>query len=183
MLVRCFLPIFAVMKTKLLIILFLSMGVSAAFAQRQLVVADIETLNPVAGTSVQGKEHVVITDSLGRFFVPDSSRTLVFSHVNYESRIVNMDDLAGDTVYIISKLLNLKEVVVFGKAHYEEDGLDELRKSLHIQRTEAQLLAADPSKPATIPLGMLAKLLPKKWRPGYKKEQRRKRHEDILREY
>lgn len=170
------------MKTKLLVILFLIMGLPTAFAQRRLVVADLETLVPVAGVSVQGKEHVVTTDSLGYFSIPDSSRTLVFSHVNYESRIVNMDEVR-DTVFIISKLLGLKEVVVFGKAHYEEDGLDELRKSLRIARHEAQLLAADPSAPAKIPLAMLAKLLPKKWRPGYKKEQRRKRHEDILRAY
>ena len=175
-------PIFAAMKTMLLVILFLIMGLPAAFGQRRLLVADVETLAPVAGVSVQGKEHAVTTDSLGFFSVPDSSRTLVFSHVNYESRIVNIDEVR-DTVFIISKLLGLKEVVVFGKALYEEDGLDELRKSLRIARSEAQLLASDPSQPASLPLSLLAKLLPKKWRPGYKKEQRRKRHEDILRAY
>ena len=113
---------------------------------------------------------------------PDSCRTLLFSHVNYESRMVNMQEVAGDTIFIISKLLNLKEVVVFGKLQYEDDGLDELRKSLRMQRTEAQLVAADPSK-ASLPLGLLTKLLPKKWRPGYKSEQRRRRHEEILRNY
>ena len=40
---------------------------------------------------------------------------MVFSHVNYESRIINMEEVR-DTVYLISKLLNVKEVVVFGKA-------------------------------------------------------------------
>ena len=180
---RGFLPIFAVVKNWLLIILFLTMGTVSAFSQKRLVVADVETLLPVAGVSVQGKGQAVVTDSAGRFAVPDSSRTLLFSHVNYESRIVNLDDVAADTVFIISKLLNLKEVVVFGKVHYENDGLDELRRNLRIQRTEAQLLANDPNKPATVPLSLLSRLLPKKWRASYKREQRRKRHEDLLREY
>ncbi|MBQ5570593.1 MAG: hypothetical protein IIT45_09155 [Treponema sp.] len=39
------------------------------------------------------------------------------------------------------------------------------------------------SEPASLPLGLLAKLLPKKWRPGYKDAQRKKRHDDILRSY
>ena len=171
------------MKYPLVIILFLTLGTLHAFSQRQLTVADVETLLPVAGVSVQGKGRAVVTDSLGHFALPDSSQTLVFSHVNYESRIVNMDEVAADTVYIISKLLSVKEVVVFGKVHYEDDGLDGLRNSLRMARTEAQLAAADPNKPAGIPLGLLGKLIPKKWRSSYKKEQRKKRHEDILREY
>ena len=159
------------------------LGTLPALSQRQFTVADVETLLPVAGVSVQGREHAVVTDSLGRFTLPDDSRTLVFSHVNYESRIVNMDELGRDTIFIISKLLSVNEVVVFGKVHYEDDGLDELRKSLRIQRTEAQLLAADPNKPASVPLSIFSKLIPKKWRASYKREQRKKRHEDILREY
>ncbi|MCR5158169.1 MAG: carboxypeptidase-like regulatory domain-containing protein [Prevotella sp.] len=169
--------------TRTVLFVIMLLGTLPAFSQRQLTVADVETLLPVAGVSVQGKDRTTQTDSLGRFALPDSSRTLVFSHVNYESRIVNMDEVASDTVFIISKLLSVKEVVVFGKVHYEDDGLDELRKSLRIKRTEAQLLASDPSKPAGIPLGLLGKLIPKKWRSSYKKEQRKKRHEEILREY
>ncbi|MCR4603381.1 MAG: hypothetical protein K5683_07620 [Prevotella sp.] len=155
----------------------------SASAQQQLVVADVETLLPVAGASVQVKDHTMTTDSLGHFTAPDSCRTLMLSHVNYESRIVNMDELAGDTIFIISKLLNLKEVVVFGKGMVVDDRLKELNQRIRMERTEAQLAAADPSKAASIPLGWLAKLLPKKWRPGYKKEMMRKRHEDILRAY
>ncbi|MBQ8097624.1 MAG: hypothetical protein IJ243_11200 [Prevotella sp.] len=166
-----------------LIILWMTMGVLSAFSQKQLVVADLETELPVAQVSVQGMSHAVLTDSLGRFTLTDSVRTLVFSHVNYERRIVNMDEVGGDTIYIISKLLNLKEVVVFGKGMVEDERLKELNKRLRMERKEAQLAAADPSKPAGISLDVLTKLLPKKWRPGYKKAMRKKRHEDILREY
>ena len=121
--------------TKTVLFVIMLLGTLPAFSQRQLTVADVETLLPVAGVSVQGKDRTTQTDSLGRFALPDSSRTLVFSHVNYESRIVNMDEVASDTVFIISKLLSVKEVVVFGKVHYEDDGLDELRKSLRIKRS------------------------------------------------
>lgn len=181
--VRHFLPIFAHMKALWLILALLFTGLSSAFSQKQLVVADVETSLPVAGVSVQGRDHAAITDSLGRFCWPDSSRTFVFSHMNYDSRIVNVEDLGADTVFIVSKLLSLEEVVVFGKVHYEDDGLDELRRSLRLKRNEAQLLAADPSKPASIPLSLLGKLIPKKWRKSYKEAQRKKHHEDVLREY
>jgi len=170
------------MKRCLFALFLLFVGCVSAFSQKQFVVADVETLLPVAGVSVQGKSGVAFSDSLGYFMPPDSSRTLVFSHVNYESRLVNMDEVAGDTIFIISKLLNVKEVVVFGKGKLD-DRLDELNKSLRMQIKEAQLLANDPNKPASLPLGLLTKLLPKKWRPGYKKEMRRKQHEDILRAY
>ena len=83
-------------------------------AQRQLRVLDVETLMPVSGANVVTKERAAQTDSMGCIIVSDSCRTLVFSHVNYESRILNMEEV-NDTVYLISKLLNLKEVVVFGQ--------------------------------------------------------------------
>jgi hypothetical protein len=85
-------------------------------------------------------------------------------------------------VQLISKLLGVKEVVVFGKGKLD-DRLEDLNKNLRRQIKEAQLLANDPNKPASLPLGLLAKLLPKKWRPGYKDAQRKKRHDDILRSY
>ena len=179
---RGFMPIFASMKTVRLILLLLILGVATASAQRRLVVADVETNEVIAKANVEGSNFHAVTDSTGCFLAPDSCHSLVFSHVNYESRIVNIEEVR-DTVFLISKLLSLQEVVVFGKVRYEDDGLDELRKSLHLQRSEAQLAAADPSKAASIPIGMLAKLLPKKWRPGYKKEQRKKLHEEILRDY
>ena len=174
--------IFARMKSLRLILFLFVTGAVSAMAQKRVVVADVETLLPVSGVNVQGGKYVVTTDSTGYFVAPDSCQTLLFSHVNYESRLVNIEELSADTVFIISKLLNLKEVVVFGKGKVD-DRLDDLNKRLRIDRKEAQLLAADPSKPATIPLGLLSKLIPKKWRASYKKEQRRKHHEEVLNEY
>lgn len=170
------------MKLMRLILLLLFSGVVSVHAQRHFVTADVETGESVARVNVQGNGFYAVTDSMGCFTVPDSIRTLLFSHVNYESRIVNIDDVAGDTIFIISKLLHLDGVVVFGRGKAEDDRLRELNKSLRMARTEAQLAAADPSQ-FGISLSLLGKLIPKKWRRGYKKERYKKQHDDILREY
>ena len=96
------------------LLLFLLLGVvSLALAQRRLVVVDVETLAPVVGANVVSKDSTQTTDSIGHVIVSDSCVTITFSHVNYESRIINLDEVR-DTIFMISKLLNLKEVVVFG---------------------------------------------------------------------
>ena len=148
-------------------------------AQRCLVVADVETLLPVAGVNVQGRGLKGLTDSLGHILVSDSARTLVFSHTSYESRIINLTEVR-DTVYLISKLLALKEVYVFGQGK-GEDELKELKKRLRIEKSEAQLANINPDLSVN-PLGLLAKLIPKSWRRN-KAAERRKRFQKMIEEY
>lgn len=173
---------FVSMKTWRILLLLLVISSASAFAQKRYVVVDLETDLPIGGVNVQVGQSHFMTDSLGRFTLGDNSRSMLFSHVNYESRLVNVEEV-HDTVFMISKLLNLKEVVVFGKGRLEENDLRELNKQLRMSRTEAQLAAADPSKAFSLPLGVLQKLLPKKWRKGYRKEEQRKHHQEVLREY
>lgn len=168
------------MKAAWLFLTLFIAGMLTAKAQKSLVVADVETLLPVAGANVQGDKSVAVTDSAGRFMPPDSCRSLLVSHVNYESRLVNTDELSADTIYIISKLMNIHEVVVFGKGKIDDDRLRDLNRSLRIARTEAQLANANPNGNL---LGLIGYLIPKKWRSGYRKKQRQKTHEEILREY
>jgi len=152
-------------------------------AQRQLTVVDVETLVPVIGANVVGKYGSYVTDSLGRVSVSDSSMTLTFSHVNYDGRIINLSEVR-DTVFLISKLLNLKEVVVFGVNKSKRPDFSELNNGLKLNKVEAQLAAADLSKGTSIDLGKVVNfILPKKWRPGYKKAQRKKRLKEILDDY
>ena len=87
-----------------LFLLLLIAGTLQGFAQRRLVVVDVETLIPVVGANVISKDGNCTTDSLGYFSVSDSCKTLSFSHVNYESRLVNLNEVR-DTVFMISKLL------------------------------------------------------------------------------
>ena len=152
-------------------------------AQRQLTVVDVETLVPVIGANVVGKYGSYVTDSLGMVSVSDSSMTLTFSHVNYDGRIINLSEVR-DTVFLISKLLNLKEVVVFCVNKSKRPDFSELNNGLKLNKVEAQLAAADLSKGTSIDLGKVVNfILPKKWRPGYKKAQRKKRLKEILDDY
>ena len=165
------------MMRRTLLLLFLAAAMQA-FAQRRLVVVDVETLIPVAGANVVSKDGNTTTDSLGYFSVSDSCRSLAFSHVNYEPRMINLTEVR-DTVFLISKLLNVREVVVFG--HGPHDVLPEaLKKQLKINKTEAALAAADPSAVNLLPL--LGRLIPKKWRRN-KKDERLKRLKQILDDY
>lgn len=148
-------------------------------AQRQLRVLDVETLMPIAGANVAMKACTAQTDSMGWITVSDSCRTLVFSHVNYESRILNMEEVK-DTVFLISKLQNLKEVVVFGQKK-RDDKLKDMKSSMGLSPTEAQLLAANPASGMNL-FGLIGKLIPKKWRQS-KKAARREQLKQIIEEY
>lgn len=151
----------------------------SAAAQKKMVVVDIETLIPIGGVNITSKEGVFTTDSLGCFAVPDSAKSLAFSHINYESRWINMEEV-NDTVFLISKLLNIKEVVVFGHAQYRDD-MKALKKQLRLEKNEAALLAANPASGGNL-LSLIGYIIPKKWRQS-KKEARRERLKRILEEY
>ena len=161
-----------------LFLLLLMVVVIQGFAQRRLVVVDVETMIPVVGANVISKDGNCTTDSLGYFSVSDSCKTLSFSHVNYESRLVNLTEIR-DTVYMISKLLNIKEVVVFGHGKREEMP-DALKKQLETEKENAKLASIDPSCGNLLTL--LGYLIPKKWRKNTK-EARRKRMKEILDNY
>ena len=161
-----------------LFLLMLIIGTLHGFAQRRLVVVDVETLIPVAGANVITKNGNTTTDSLGYFSVSDSCTTLSFSHVNYESRLVNLTEIR-DTVYMISKLLNIKEVVVFGHGQRKELP-DALKKQLEAEKEKAKLASIDPNSGNLFSL--IGFLIPKKWRKNTK-EARRKRLQQILENY
>lgn len=168
---------------RLFLLLLLLLSSIGLLAQRRLTVVDVETLVPICGANVVGKYGNYTTDSLGQVCISDSSLTLTFSHVNYDGRIINMGEVR-DTVFLISKLLNLKEVVVFGVNKSKRPDFSELNNGLKLDKVEAQLAAADPSKGVSVDLDkVISFLLPKKWRPGYKKEQRKKRLKEILDDY
>ena len=166
------------MKVLISLLLFLG-STTQAVAQRRLVVVDVETLIPVAGANVVSREGTVTTDSLGHVSVSDSCKSLSFSHVNYESRLINLNEVR-DTVFMISKLLNVKEVIVFG--HGKKRDYSELQRRLGLDRVEAQLAAA--GSPGMDLVALFNTLfVPKKWRASYRKKQRMKRLKEILDRY
>ena len=149
----------------------------AASAQRRLVVVDFETGVPVGGANVVGNGLTTQADTLGFVVVPDSCRSLVFSHVNYESRLINLNEVR-DTIFLLSKLLHLKEVVVFGKAPEVED-YAEFNKRFQLPKSELQLAGAQPNGNL---LGLLGYLIPKSWKKSPKKK-RKERLKEILENY
>ena len=154
-------------------------------AQRRLTVVDVETLFPIGGVNVVANGLTAQTDSLGHVIMTDSCRSVVFSHVNYESRIINLEEVR-DTVFLISKLLNLKEVVVFGKAK----DLDDQRKlnerlRLGLSKEEIQAIKASQNMGGNL-FALVSYLIPKSWKEKLKrntKEGRRERLRQILRDY
>ena len=150
-----------------------------AHAQKKLVAIDIETLQPVAGANVISKAGTMITDSLGYVSVADSCKSLSFSHVNYESRLVNLEEL-NDTVFLISKLLNVKEVVIFEVMGLTGYCQNLWKRQLRLEEEGAQLIASDPSSGNLLFTHRLYH--PKKWRTS-KKEKQRKRLKEILDNY
>lgn len=86
--------------------------------------------------------------------------------------------MKNDTVFLISKLMGLPEVTVFGRGK-GEDRLKELKKQMRIDKTEMQLAAADPAAGGNITglFKMVAKLFK---RP---KESRKEKLRRMLEEY
>ncbi len=144
-------------------------------AQRRFVVVDVETRVPIRGVNVASGEHQSDTTNWqGYITVADSSRSLFLSHVNYESRLLNVSEVK-DTIFLISKLLGLPEVTVLGKGK-GEDRLKELKKQMLIDKKEMQLAAADPSRGFNV-LGLVQKLFKRR------KESKKERFRRLLEEY
>ena len=163
-------------RRHILLLSFMASGI-CAMAQRQRVVVDGDTGQPIANVSIAGKGFTVVADSLGRFTLPKECKTLVFSHIGYYSYMANLNDV-GDSVALYSSDLRLDEVVVFGKPT-GRDPLHDLNSRLSLSPTEAQLLTANPNGNL---LGLLTYLIPKKWRTS-KKQRRKEQLKTILESY
>jgi hypothetical protein len=164
---------------RLLLVYILVAWSVVTFGQRRLVVVDVETRVPIRGVNVVSSAHRVdTTDWQGFINIPDTCRSLSFSHVKYESRILNLSEVK-DTVFLISKLMGLSEVVVLGKGK-NDDKLKELKNSLRLDPVEAQLLAADPSQGVNVG-GMIKWIAQKLFKR--RKETKKERFKRMLEEY
>jgi hypothetical protein len=160
---------------RLMMICYIALSSAAAVAQRQFVVVDVETRSPIRGVNVMSSaQQVDTTDWQGLVVVPDTCLTLSLTHVKYESRILNVTEVK-DTIFLISKLMGLPELTVFGKGK-GEDQLKELKRQMRIAKTEAQLAAADPAAGFNV-LGLIGKLLKRR------KDKRKEKFLKMLEDY
>ena len=162
-----------------LFVCLMLLSVSVA-AQRRLVVCDVETLEPISSVSVQSSAGADVTDSLGYFSVPDTCKSLLLSHLNYESRLLKLNEV-HDTVFLVSKFLGMHEVVVFGRG--KDDGVAErMNKMLTLNKTDAQLLANNPANGGNL-LSLVGRAIGKLISKKSSKAKRKKKAKEILENY
>ena len=102
----------------------------------------------------------------------------MFTHVNYESRLLNLSEVR-DTVFLVSKYMSMREVVVFGKGKNDEIR-ENMNKMLVLNKTDAQLLGANPSGGNLLGIigQFLGKILPKG-----KSAKRKQKAREIIENY
>lgn len=145
-----------------------------------MVVCDVETSQPISSVSVQSSAGAEVTDTMGYFSVPDSCKSLILSHLNYESRLLNVNEV-GDTVFLVSKDLGIRELVVFGKK--SDDGLaDRIKKMVALSKTDAQLLANDPANGGNL-LAVIGKAIGKLISKKSKKARSKEKAREIIENY
>ena len=165
---------------RIVFIIFLVLLSASVAAQRRFVVCDVETFESISSMSVQSSAGVVVSDSLGYFSVPDTCKSLLLSHLNYESRMLNVNEVR-DTVFLVSKDLGMREVVVFGRG--KDDGLaDRINKLVALNKTDAQLLAIDPANGGNL-FALIGKAFGKLISKKSSKAKRREKAREILENY
>jgi len=166
-------------KNRLFLLLSLLWTIAAQAQMRKLVAIDVDAVVPVVGASVLTNGGSTITDSAGCFTVPDTCQLMMISHMNYESRVVHLNEVR-DTVLLISKELNLREVVVFGLGP-EDAKTRELNRRLRLKKQDAEMLNANPNSGLNLG-GVIKAIIPRKWMRRAK-EERRKRLQQVLEDY
>ena len=86
-----------------------------------------------------------------------------------------------DTVFLVSKYLGMREVVVFGKG--KDDGLaDRINSWTAVSKTDAQLLAIDPASGGNL-LGLIGTIVGKLINKKSSKAKRKEKAREILENY
>lgn len=90
-----------------------------AAAQRRVVVRDMETKMPLKDVQVfvngETAERIV-TDYKGECEIPDTIRSLMFCHRQYERRLMDSCEV-GDTIELLPNINKVDEVVIIGHRH------------------------------------------------------------------
>lgn len=92
---------------------------TCAAAQRRVVVRDMETLTPLKDVQVfvDGKtDRRLVTDYKGEFEIPDTIRSLLLCHKQYERRLLDSCEI-GDTIDLLPNMNKMDEVIVWGHRH------------------------------------------------------------------
>lgn len=85
-------------------------------AQKKGIVMEMGIRMPIGGVQLYTNTgHKVVSDSVGRFFIPFAFGSVTVTHAYYLNRIYEFKNMP-DTLYLLPKGVNLDEVVVTGRA-------------------------------------------------------------------
>ena len=163
---------------KLYLIIWLMLWGSEVFAQRKMVVANLESKVPQRDIKVRidnGEEFV--TPWNGEFEVPDSFKRITLSHPRFQHRYVLRHEVRSDTIYLIPKLHAIDEVVVYGTDRSKQMMANIMRPAIPKEVPLPQVVPAGPNV-----LAMLAWLFEKTVAPKIEAKQRRKRALKVVRQ-
>ena len=104
-----------------------------------IVVADIESRRPLRDVIIYlNTGENVTTNWTGRFvYTGKKFSSATIAHPEYLSRIMNAEEMNGDTIFLLPKYNQLAEVVVYGHQN---------KKNYYtpFSKTDAQLMQAQP---------------------------------------
>ena len=153
------------------------LAVSAGMeAQRQCVVIDASTKQPLRGVFVRcDNDSTVKTPWNGLICLPDSFRTVSFSHPKFERRILKQSELE-DSVFMLPSSQMLNEVVVYGKRTRRPDyvGISAVDKRLIGTKVQNGFDLLGLFKLITNPISRSIE---------HKKEMKRQKNKNILDNY
>ena len=134
------------MKKYALVLLFL-ITLLSAYAQTNVarIIIDKETSKPIPFAHVYFKDNLLtgtISNTDGRFVLKNikENDTLVISHLSYETFSNKVKNIQSDTIYLIPKTENIKEVTVTALSGYSimEKVIDALPKNHFTRNTMYQ---------------------------------------------
>ena len=121
---------------------------SVTLAQRRMVVVNVESkvlVRDVVVSADGGQEMRTTWDGL--FALPDSFLRLDFRHPDFERRYVLCSEIKGDTIFLISNMNALREVVIYGERRFDKRIAQMLRPSPQQQERDKlpQVIPAGPN--------------------------------------
>ena len=109
------------MLARPLYVMFLFVLAHKVMAQRQLVVANMESHVPVRDIKIYTDNQQETKSRWdGTFTLRDGYKRITFVHPDYVKRYVLTSELKSDTIFLIPNVNALKEVVIYGHRRFDE---------------------------------------------------------------
>ena len=86
-------------------------------AQTKGVIADMESRKPLRDVTVHSSANEIVkTNYLGRFVLISTFTSVTITCKGFLSRTLNRDEMQRDTIFLLPRMSELDEVVIYAKA-------------------------------------------------------------------